>query len=287
MSTPSRQLLETMLDDGRVTIIRLDAENKALNDTLRQRKEEVEKRMTAWNKLRDGYDESIAQLQAQLAAMNGPGTPYTRWQRIMEELERRFPDPQPYASSDPAEAHYLEAIDGLIAQLAAMTAERDEWQKKANWKHVHDDSLEIELQQQFAASHARCAELEKALNVMATCGCVDEKGVPFAACQECNGTGGRRSAPTDRPASMTNERAKEAARNILMTLPTSDSGNYCHDDLVQAIASDLAARERAAWLEASLYWDTIAEGPYKDGDDFVWACRVAAWCRKQAEAVKP
>ena len=29
--------------------------------------------------------------------------------------------------------------------------------------------------------------------------------------------------------------AKDAARNILMTLPTSDSGNYYHDDLVPAI----------------------------------------------------
>ena len=167
MSTPSRQLLETMLDDGRVTIIRLDAENKALNDTLRQRKEEVEKRMTAWNKLRDGYDESIAQLQAQLAAMNGPGTPYTRWQRIMEELERRFPDPQPYASSCPAEARYLEAIDRLLAQLAA--------------------------------AQECCAQLEEELKVLATCGCVDGNGVPFAYCQGCNGTGDRRSIPPERP----------------------------------------------------------------------------------------
>lgn len=49
---------------------------------------------------------------------------------------------------------------------------------------------------------------------------------------------------------MTITQAQDSVRNILMTLPTSDSGNYFHDDLVQAIASDIAARERAVWLEA-------------------------------------
>ena len=60
-----------------------------------------------------------ADVDAQRAAMTGPGSPYTRWQRLMEELENRFPDPRPYESSRPAEARYLKAIDGLLAQLAA------------------------------------------------------------------------------------------------------------------------------------------------------------------------
>jgi alkylation response protein AidB-like acyl-CoA dehydrogenase len=37
-------------------------------------------------------------------------------------------------------------------QLATVTAERDEALKKARWKHTHDDSLELELQKQLAAS---------------------------------------------------------------------------------------------------------------------------------------
>lgn len=61
----------------------------------------------------------------------------------------------------------IQELTMLRQQLAAMTAERDEWQKKANWKHVHDDSLEIELQQQFAASQARCMQLEEGVKLIA------------------------------------------------------------------------------------------------------------------------
>ena len=148
---------------------------------LQQRQEEMVKRMAAWNTLIDGYDESIAQLQHQLDAMQGPGTPYARWQRMLEALERRFPDPQPSASSCPAEAHYLEAIDGIIAQLAA--SEQTAYERA--WKI---DTLKDQL-----------AKLEEELKVLATCGCVDGNGVPFAYCQGCKGTGDRRSIPTERP----------------------------------------------------------------------------------------
>ena len=143
------------------------AQDAAHRDLLRQREEELVKRMTAWNTLIDGYDESIAQLQNQLAVMNGPGTPYTRWQGMLEALERRFPDPQPYASSDPAEAHYLEAIDRVLAQLADSTA--------------------------------RCAQLEEELKVLAKCECMDANGSPFEYCMECNGTGDKRTFFTERP----------------------------------------------------------------------------------------
>jgi hypothetical protein len=123
---------------------------------LQQRQEEMVKRMAAWNTLIDGYDESIAQLQHQLAAMQGPGTPYARWQRMLEALERRFPDPQPSASSCPAEAHYLEAIDGIIAQLAA--SEQTAYERA--WKI---DTLKDQL----AASQSRCAQLVDALGEIA------------------------------------------------------------------------------------------------------------------------
>lgn len=110
---------------------------------------------------------TVNDLRQQRAAMHGPGTPYTRWQQMLAALEWRFPDPQPYDSSHAPETHYLEAIDGLLAQRAA--------------------------------SQARCAQLEEELKVLATCGCVDGNGVPFAYCQGCNGTGDRRSIPTERP----------------------------------------------------------------------------------------
>ena len=132
-----------------------------VDSLLQQRQEELVKRMTAWNMLRDGYDESIAQLQHQLAAMTGPGSPYARWQRMLEALERRFPDPQPYQSSCPAEARYLEAIDGLIAQLAAL--------------------------------RALLRQREEEIEQLSLCGCVDDKGHAFAACQGCKGTGTRSS----------------------------------------------------------------------------------------------
>ena len=49
----------------------------------------------------------------------------------------------------------------------------------------------------------------------------------------------------------------------------------------------LATVRREVWEEAAIYWDTAAEGPCKDGDDFAWACRVAQWCRDQARKEQP
>lgn len=120
-------------------------------------------------------------LRQQRAAMHGPGAPTARWHALMAELDKRFPDPQPYASSDPAEARYLEAIDGLLAQLAAS----EQTAYKRAWKI---DTLKDQL-----------AKLEEELKVLATCGCVDGNGVPFAYCQGCKGTGDRRSTTTERP----------------------------------------------------------------------------------------
>lgn len=38
----------------------------------------------------------------------------------------------------------------LRQQLATVTQERDDYKERAKWKHVHDDSLEMELQRQLA-----------------------------------------------------------------------------------------------------------------------------------------
>ena len=91
---------------------------------LRQREEELAE--AKCGEALCGHDHSTQywELRAnnaeqQLAAMTGPGYPYNRWQALMAELDKRFPDPQPYDSSHAPEAHYLEAIDRLITQLAA------------------------------------------------------------------------------------------------------------------------------------------------------------------------
>lgn len=36
-------------------------------------------------------------------------------------------------------------------------------------------------------------------------------------------------------AAMTDDELRQAVKNILMTIPTGDSGNYFHDDLVQVL----------------------------------------------------
>lgn len=76
-------------------------------------------------------------------------------------------------------SRHTEVVDKLRSSLAAMTAERDEWQVKARWKHTHDESLECELQQQLAAALARCVQLE---NVLRSILHADERGqgLPFS-----------------------------------------------------------------------------------------------------------
>ena len=87
---------------------------------------------------------------------------------------------------------------------------------------------------------------------------------------------------------MTDKQAAHAVvEQVRTSLPDIWLGLRQRHVLEQAIAAALATRERAVWTEAALYWDTMAEGPCKDGDDFAWACRVAAWCRQQAFKVKP
>ena len=142
---------------------------------------ELRKQLAAMTAERDAYRRCLAaheqqlatlrgtvnDLRQQRAAMHGPGAPTARWHALMAELDRRFPDPQPYDSSCPAEARYLEAIDRVLAQLADSTA--------------------------------RCAQLEEELKVLAKCECMDANGSPFEYCMECNGTGDKRTFSTDRP----------------------------------------------------------------------------------------
>lgn len=56
---------------------------------------------------------------------------------------------------------YEREIAALMAKLAEVERERDDWKKRAKWKHVHDDSLELELQRQLATVKAQAAERRK------------------------------------------------------------------------------------------------------------------------------
>jgi len=53
---------------------------------------------------------------------NIDGTPAARFDYLMSELGKRFPNPRPYDSSHVPELHYLEAIDQAIADSKELTA---------------------------------------------------------------------------------------------------------------------------------------------------------------------
>lgn len=68
------------------------------------------------------YDPVDAMAHAWVAARdhytNAPGTPAVRFRGLMDELEKRLPDPNPFAAAPP-EPRHLAALDALIAELAA------------------------------------------------------------------------------------------------------------------------------------------------------------------------
>lgn len=64
----------------------------------------------------------------------GPGTPTARWERLLEELEKRFPNPEPHRSDRMPEQHYLDSIDKLLNQVV----EQDKIIKGLQKKAEHD-----------------------------------------------------------------------------------------------------------------------------------------------------
>ncbi len=48
----------------------------------------------------------------------GPGSPYRRFQWFMQEVEKRFPNPDPFSSSIPPEVAYIAQMDIERAELA-------------------------------------------------------------------------------------------------------------------------------------------------------------------------
>lgn len=138
MSTLSLEQIESIaahIANGRVTgfLNQLLDHIEAQRVILRQREEEVERLTTELDEqARIGNEDGerllgrVTTLSAQLVAMTGQGTPAARWQALMAALEQRFPDPRPYKSSQTPETHYLEAMDRVIAHLAAAQARIEE-----------------------------------------------------------------------------------------------------------------------------------------------------------------
>lgn len=59
----------------------------------------------------------------------GPGTVSYRFTRLLDELEKRFPHPNPFDSTKTPEAYMLEAIDKVIEEHAAYKVVKDVSQK--------------------------------------------------------------------------------------------------------------------------------------------------------------
>lgn len=79
------------------------------------------------------------------------------------------------------------------------------------------------------------------------------------------------------------EREKEAIDYLHRFQAEIDRNGWSDDLCVRILASFAQAREAAVLEEAANWWDTAAEGPCKDGNDFEWAMRVAQWCHQQAK----
>lgn len=62
----------------------------------------------------------LAELTAQLARNDGPGTRAARFTAIMEMLAERFPDQVEVFSSEPPELRYMRCIDEMLAASKLM-----------------------------------------------------------------------------------------------------------------------------------------------------------------------
>ncbi len=56
----------------------------------------------------------VRSLRKDAAEKNGPGSPVARFHYLMNELEKRFPNPHPFGPGLP-EAQYLDQIDQTLA----------------------------------------------------------------------------------------------------------------------------------------------------------------------------
>lgn len=63
----------------------------------------------------DHLHATIEDLKAQIARSEGPGSPTVRFQLIMDELRKRFPEVSPF-SGPPHEIEFMKCIDQLLAK---------------------------------------------------------------------------------------------------------------------------------------------------------------------------
>lgn len=71
--------------------------------------------MITEKELWDGYYEA-QKLKEQIERSKGPGTPYARFEWIMEEMEKRFPNPDPYSSARTTEDQFFRTLDAHLAK---------------------------------------------------------------------------------------------------------------------------------------------------------------------------
>lgn len=90
----------------------------------------------------DDLEAILPALQAALAQQEDPGTPTGRFIGLLDQLERRCPDPQPAAAA-PYELRFLAWLDAQTAQLAQQETEK------------------AELEQELVILHNTCGRYEK------------------------------------------------------------------------------------------------------------------------------
>ncbi len=132
------------------------------------------------------YLATIQRLKAEtakdVAALEGgPGTPTARWRLLLDALEKRFPNPEPFRSDRVPEEHYLEAIDQVTERIASLEQELNEWKRgdvgKANLlladRCVTAEHRVTEVVALGNAVNARSAELLKVVAALQWGSCDD------------------------------------------------------------------------------------------------------------------
>lgn len=61
---------------------------------------------------------------------------------------------------------------------------------------------------------------------------------------------------------------------------------YYHPSAIGALAALLCEYRRAMWREEERFWNAVSEATNKDGEDFIWATRLAARARSR-QALPP
>jgi len=76
----------------------------------------------------------------------GPGTPYRRFHWFMREVEKRFPNPNPFSSSIPPEVAYIAQMDieraELVKTLDEVRVALNDWVRSYAPEHCNEEQVE-------------------------------------------------------------------------------------------------------------------------------------------------